>query len=224
MGVSRAGAAAIGGVSRRERRSIAIAFALSFLVHGALLSWRLPRVPIKFGDQAKSQPAIKAMLLRQPPSAIRKLPEQQKLPVPASPIEALPPVASPKLKPDVSPSVPARRQFRKAKPVEPASQAPEPEPETEPESKPMEVADRDASIPEDDLRELREMVKGVGRIRFHLVVNRAGRVEEVTVETTDIPPQLELAVTRRLFSTPFLPAYRTGAPASSPFTLDLEPQ
>lgn len=224
MGASCAGAVAIGGISRRDRRSIAIAFALSFLVHGALLSWRLPRVPNKFGDQAKSQPAVKATLLRHPPAAIRKLPERQKLPVPASPIETLPPVASPKLKPDVSPSVPVRRQSKKEEPVETVSQAPEPEPETEPESHSIEVADRDASIPEDDLRALREMVKGVGRIRFHFFVNRAGRVEEVTVETTDIPPQLELAVTRRLFSTPFLPAYRTGAPASSPFTLDLEPQ
>ena len=119
--------------------------------------------------------------------------------------------------------MPARRQSRKAEPVEPASQALEPEPETEPESKPIDVADRDASISEDGLQALREMVKGVGRIRFHFFVNRAGRVEEVTVETTDIPPQLELAVTRSLFSTPFLPAYRSGVPASSSFTLDLEP-
>ncbi|MGB0126939.1 MAG: hypothetical protein WBP72_04805 [Rhodocyclaceae bacterium] len=43
------------------------------------------------------------------------------------------------------------------------------------------------------------------------------------VETTEIPPEVERAVTRQLFATPFLPAYRAGVTASSMFSLELEP-
>lgn len=223
MGVCCAGAPVIGRISRRGRRNIAVAFALSVLVHCALLSWRAPHISNRFGDPRKSQPAIKATLLARPPASATQVPERLKPPPPVSPVETAPPVASPKVKADVSPPVPIRRRSRKAEP-EPTSQAPEPESKSEPKpvSSQIDVTDRDASISQDDMQALQNMVKGVGRIRFHLFVNRAGRVEEVTVETTDIPPQLELAVTRSLFSTPFLPAYRTGAPASSPFTLDLE--
>lgn len=216
---------AIGQISRRERQNIAIALGLSVLVHCGLLSWRVPYHANRFGDTRSVQPAIKATLLGRAPSSVKTVPAPLKVPSPVTPpVETVPPIAAPISKADTSPSVPVRRRSRKAEPIERILQAPEFKPDPEPVSRQINVADRDASVSDDDLQALRDMVKGVGRIRFHLVVNRAGRVEEVTVETTDIPPQLELAVTRRLFSTPFLPAYRTGAPTSSPLTLDLEPQ
>jgi hypothetical protein len=85
------------------------------------------------------------------------------------------------------------------------------------------MEDREASIGETELEALRNAIRGQGRIRFRFTVSAAGRVEDLIVETTEIPVPIELAVTRQLLTTAFLPAFRAGAAASSIFSLELEP-
>ena len=85
------------------------------------------------------------------------------------------------------------------------------------------LPDRDASLSEDDLKSLSKLARGVGRIRLVLTIAPSGAVEEVGIQTTDVPPDLEREVTRRLYSMPFLPAVRLGNTTRSQFILELEP-
>jgi hypothetical protein len=85
------------------------------------------------------------------------------------------------------------------------------------------LTDRDASLSEDDLKSLAKLARGVGRIRLVLTIAASGTVEEVGIQTTDVPPELEREVTRRLYAIPFLPAVRLGNTTRSQFILELEP-
>lgn len=76
---------------------------------------------------------------------------------------------------------------------------------------------------EADLKPLQTLTRGAGTIRLLLTIAPTGRVEEVGILTTDVPPDVERELTRRVFATPFLPAVRLGNSVRSQFVLEFEP-
>lgn len=206
-----------GGSSRHR---FALALALSLAAHGATLIWPLPhREPHKFGAQTVTQLPLRATLLNQAPAS-PSVPEPAQLHFPTQEPATGFLLTSPESALQVAPI--ERDEDLLPEAIAPDSVDVEEAVEEPPPSAPV-VADREASIGEAELEALRSTIQGQGRVRFRFTVTAAGRVEDLVVETTDIPPEVELALTRKLLATAFLPAYRAGASASSMFSLELEP-
>lgn len=177
-----------------------------------MLFWRVPHAPNRFGVQSKpaqlqatlasAVPAPRVVINPPAPPEIRPAPPAPELP-------AVPERVVPKTRPEAAPDAAAQTETQRIEM--------EPQPALPP------IPDRDASLEDEEIDALRAAIAGQGRIRFRFTVTPAGRVEDLIVETTEVPPEIEVAVTRRLFDILFLPAYRGGAAVSTSFTLELEP-
>jgi hypothetical protein len=213
-------------ISIGGQRSFTVALAISLVAHGTVLLWRVPHPePNRLGAETKTPPRLQATIAdRSPAPILASEPAEPPRPephpstmLPVIPESGALVVSKPPMR-NPSPKTAAPKSTRpEAQQKALASERPEPQPPS------AVVAERDAAIGEEELEALRSMVRGQGRIRFSFTVNVAGRVEDLVVETTEIPAELERTVTRQLFSTPFLPAHRAGATASSMFSLELEP-
>lgn len=209
--------------------SFALGLLLSLVLHGVVLGWRSPHESNEFGAQPKNRPVLLATIKTPAtePTPVPELVQTDALAQQAATIvialdrpEASAPLA-------LAPEAKTNEDSPKALPLEPqereVSQTEADEADSPVQSTPAPIPDRDASIPDETLESLKTMVQGQGRIRLRFTVDAGGNVEGVTVLTSEIPPDTELAVTKRLLSTPFLPAQRGGAAAGSVFVLDLEP-
>lgn len=208
-----------GGGSSQHR--FAAALALSLVAHGAALVWHLPQSePNKFGAQTVT-PRLQAFLANRAPAPSKvPVPDQLRSKVLEAATDRLVTPTESKLR--IAPNGRSKQPAPRVLPpqlVETENRhqdhAPQPSPEI--------LADRDAAIGEKDLETLRSTIHGQGRIRFRFTVSATGRVEDLIVETTEVPAEVELAVTRQLLTTEFLPTFRGGAAASSIFSLELEP-